>query len=59
MDLHVDDPKRANEQAMSLGARLLKAGDLESAQWQQVYADPARHPFFIGRVQPAWLCHET
>lgn len=52
-DLHVEDPKQAHEQAMRLGARLLQAGDLESDEGHQVYADPAGHPFCIGWGQPS------
>ena len=48
MDLHVKDLKQAHEQAMRLGARLLQAGDLESDEGHQAYADPAGHPFCIG-----------
>ncbi|CAN5305103.1 hypothetical protein BH24ACT9_BH24ACT9_15300 [soil metagenome] len=44
--LYVDDVKAAHDEAISLGARLLKpADDLESAEGFQVYADPAGHPF--------------
>jgi hypothetical protein len=53
MDLHVEDPKPAHEQAMKLGARLLQGGDLESGEGHQVYADPAGHPFCIGWGQPS------
>lgn len=53
MDLHVEDPKQAHEQAMALGARLLQAGDLDSDEGHQVYADPAGHPFCIGWGQPS------
>jgi catechol 2,3-dioxygenase-like lactoylglutathione lyase family enzyme len=50
LDLHVDDLKAAHEEALSLGARLLQpADDLEAADTYQVYADPAGHPFCIGR----------
>lgn len=53
MDLHVEDPKQAHQQAMSLGARLLQAGDLASDEGHQVYADPAGHPFCIGWGHPS------
>jgi hypothetical protein len=53
IDLHVDDPRQAHEQATSLGARLLRAGDLTSSEGHQVYADPAGHPFCIGWGQPS------
>lgn len=48
LDLYVDDLKTAHEQALSLGARLLKpADDPDAAQGFQVYADPAGHPFCL------------
>ncbi len=48
LDLHVDDLKAAHEEAISLGARLLKpADDLEAAEGFQVYADLAGHPFCL------------
>ena len=53
LDLHVEDPSQAHEQAMTLGARLLQAGDLLSDEGHQVYADPAGHPFCIGWGQPS------
>ncbi len=53
VDLHVEDAKQAHEQAMRLGARLLRAGDLDSDEGHQVYADPAGHPFCIGWGQPS------
>lgn len=53
MDLHVEDPTQADAQAIRLGARLLKGGDLESDEGNQVYADPAGHPFCIGWGQPS------
>jgi len=54
VDLHVEDPKEAHEQAMALGARLLLAApDLDSAEGHQVYADPAGHPFCIGWGHPS------
>ena len=50
LDLHVDDVQAAHEKAISLGARLLKpADDLEAAECFQIYADPAGHPFCLGR----------
>jgi len=49
LDLHVDDSRAAHEEAISLGARLLKpADDPEAAEGHQVYADPAGHPFCLG-----------
>ncbi|MFB9236270.1 VOC family protein [Plantactinospora siamensis] len=53
LDLHVQDPRSAHEQAMRSGARLLQAGDMESDEGHQVYADPAGHPFCIGWGQPS------
>jgi len=54
LDLHVDDPRAAHEEATSLGARLLKpAEDLDSDEGHQVYADPAGHPFCIGWGHPS------
>ena len=49
LDLHVDDPARAHDEVLVLGARLLQpADDLTAAEGHQVYADPAGHPFCIG-----------
>lgn len=54
LDLHVDDPRRAHEEAINLGALLLQAAtDLDSAEGHQVYADPAGHPFCIGWGHPS------
>jgi len=54
LDLHVDDPVQAHDQAMALGARLLQAAsDLTSEEGHQVYADPAGHPFCIGWGHPS------
>ena len=53
LDLHVEDPRPAHDQAMRLGARLLQAGDVEAAEGHQVYADPAGHPFCIGWGHPS------
>jgi hypothetical protein len=54
LDLHVDDPQAAHEQAIALGARLLQpASDLRSDEGHQVYADPAGHPFCIGWGHPS------
>jgi predicted enzyme related to lactoylglutathione lyase len=48
LDLYVDDINSAHDEAISLGARLLKpADDIESAEGFQVYADPAGHPFCL------------
>jgi catechol 2,3-dioxygenase-like lactoylglutathione lyase family enzyme len=47
-DLYVDDLTAAHEEAMSLGAKLLKpADDPQAASGYQVYADPAGHPFCL------------
>ena len=54
LDLHVDDPRAAHEEAITLGARLLQpAPDLGAAEGHQVYADPAGHPFCIGWGHPS------
>ena len=54
LDLHVDDPRVAHEEAMALGARLLQsAPDLHAPEGHQVYADPAGHPFCIGWGHPS------
>jgi catechol 2,3-dioxygenase-like lactoylglutathione lyase family enzyme len=48
LDLWVDDLKAAHEEAIALGARLLKpSDDPEAAEGFQVYADPAGHPFCL------------
>lgn len=48
LDLYVDDLATAHEEAMALGARLLKAADDPTgAEGFQVYADPAGHPFCL------------
>ena len=54
LDLHVDDPRAAHDEAIALGARLLQsAPDLDGEQGHQVYADPAGHPFCIGWGHPS------
>ena len=54
LDLHVDDPRAAHEEAITLGVRLLQpAPDLGAAEGHQVYADPAGHPFCIGWGHPS------
>ena len=54
LDLHVDDPRAAHQEAIALGARLLQpAPDLNAAEGHQVYADPAGHPFCIGWGHPS------
>lgn len=52
LDLHVTDAGAAHEQVMALGARLLQDGDHTTREGHRVYADPAGHPFCIGRGQP-------
>jgi hypothetical protein len=54
LDLHVEDPRAAHDEAVTLGARLLQAAaDLDSDEGHQVYADPAGHPFCIGWGHPS------
>lgn len=54
LDLHVEDFAAAHEQAVALGARVLKeAADLAADEGYQVYADPAGHPFCLGWGQPS------
>jgi hypothetical protein len=54
LDLHVDDPRAAHQEAMALGARLLRAApDFDAPEGHQVYADPAGHPFCIGWGHPS------
>jgi hypothetical protein len=54
LDLHVEDPRVAHDEAIALGGRLLQAApDLDSDEGHQVYADPAGHPFCIGWGQPS------
>ena len=56
LDLHVDDPRMAHDEAIALGAHLLQpATDLEAEEGYQVYADPAGHPFCIGWGHPSRL----
>lgn len=48
LDLWIDDLQAAHEEAVALGARLLKpADDLDAEEGFQVYADPAGHPFCL------------
>jgi predicted enzyme related to lactoylglutathione lyase len=48
LDLYVDDVPAAHDEALALGARLLKAAeDLSASEGFQVYADPAGHPFCL------------
>jgi len=54
LDLHVEDARSAHDEAMALGARLLRAApDLGSDVGHQVYADPAGHPFCLGWGHPS------
>ncbi len=54
LDLHVEDPQRAHEEAVELGARLLQpAPTFAAEEGHQVYADPAGHPFCIGWGHPS------
>jgi hypothetical protein len=53
LDLHVEDPQRAHDEAIRLGARLLqRTPSLTTEEGHQVYADPAGHPFCIGWGHP-------
>jgi len=48
LDLYVEDVRAAHEEAVGMGARLLKAADdLDADEGFQVYADPAGHPFCL------------
>ena len=54
LDLHVEDARAAHQEAMALGARLLRpAADLDADEGHQTYADPAGHPFCIGWGHPS------
>lgn len=54
LDLHVENPRAAHEEAIALGARLLQAApDFAADEGHQVYADPAGHPFCIGWGHPS------
>jgi hypothetical protein len=54
LDLHVEDPRAAHEEAIGLGARVLQsAPDLDAEHGHQIYADPAGHPFCIGWGHPS------
>jgi catechol 2,3-dioxygenase-like lactoylglutathione lyase family enzyme len=60
LDLHVDDLQAAHEQAIALGARLLKpaskpADNPDGDEMYAVYADPAGHPFCLGVQNEAAL----
>lgn len=52
LDLHVQDPVGAHDRVMALGARLLEPDDLAADEGNQVYVDPAGHPFCIGWGRP-------
>ncbi len=47
LDLYVDDVASAHDEAVALGARLLRSADLTAEEGFQVYADPAGHPFCL------------
>ena len=48
LDLHIEDIVAGHEQAIALGAVLLRAApDLHAQRGYQVYADPAGHPFCL------------
>ena len=54
LDLHVEDPRAAHDEAMALAATLLQpAPELHRNEGHQVYADPTGHPFCIGWGQPS------
>ncbi|WP_205475034.1 VOC family protein [Nocardioides sp. SYSU D00038] len=53
IDLHAEDPGQAHEQAIRLGATVLRTGDINAAEGHHVYADPAGHPFCIGWGHPS------
>lgn len=54
LDLHVEDPRRAHDEVIKLGARLLQgAPSFVEEEGHQVYADPAGHPFCIGWGHPS------
>ena len=54
LDLWIDDIDSAHEEAMALGAKLLKAvSDTTEPDNFQVYADPAGHPFCLCWVKDA------
>jgi len=53
LDFHVDDLASAHQEAIALGARLMQAAkDMTADEGNQVYADPAGHPFCLGWGQP-------
>ncbi|WP_153397161.1 VOC family protein [Ornithinicoccus halotolerans] len=47
LDLYVDDPDAAHDEAVAAGARVLQTADTSTEQGFQVYADPAGHPFCL------------
>lgn len=47
LDLYVSDIRSAHEEAVALGARLLRSADLDAEEGFQVYADPSGHPFCL------------
>jgi glyoxalase superfamily protein len=54
LDLHVEDPQRAHDEVIDLGARVLQsAPSFTTEEGHQVYVDPAGHPFCIGWGHPS------
>ena len=52
--MHVEDARAAHDEAMELGATLLRrAPDFAADEGHQVYADRAGHPFCIGWGHPS------
>jgi len=47
VDLYVRDIRSAHDEAVALGARLLRSADLDADEGFQVYADPSGHPFCL------------
>lgn len=47
VDLYVRDIRAAHDEAVALGAQLLRSADLDAAEGFQVYADPSGHPFCL------------
>ncbi|HTB08993.1 MAG TPA: VOC family protein [Acidimicrobiales bacterium] len=54
LDLHVEDPQLAHDEALKLGARVIQsAPGFTADEGHQVYVDPAGHPFCIGWGHPS------
>jgi hypothetical protein len=47
LDLHVRDIRAAHDEAVALGARVLRGADLDADEGFQVYADPSGHPYCL------------